>query len=458
MPTILVIDDNESVFEALEVLFSLEDIETRWAETPAQGMARLATQHYDLIIQDMNFSADTTSGEEGIELFRNIRATHPDMPIILLTAWTHLETAIDLVKEGAADYLGKPWDDQKLLATVRNLLQLGKLSRDQRRTVESRSKRHAELAADVDLGKLVYTSDAMHDIVAVAAKVARSDIPVLVTGPNGTGKEMLADLIHRNSAVRNGPCIKVNAGALPADLMEAELFGAEAGAYTGANKAREGRFEAADGGTLFLDEIGNLPLDGQVKLLRVLQTGEFERLGSTKTRSVSVRLISATNADLPAMIREGRFREDLYYRLNVIELKMPPLADRPEDILPIARALLAEGRKLTPRAEEALQQYEWPGNVRELRNVLQRASLLASTPSIDSDDLQLPRQHASKKTGITADDIRTALDNHDGVIAAAAKSLGLSRQALYRRMEKFDIAPDDGRNSSSPGSEQESDH
>ena len=446
MPTILVIDDNESVFEALEVLFSLEGIDTRWAETPAQGMARLATHDYDLVVQDMNFAADTTSGEEGIDLFHRIRSDHPDMPIILLTAWTHLETAIDLVRQGAADYLGKPWDDQKLLATVRNLLQLGSLAREQRRQDESRSTRQQQLASNIDLAGLVYRSEAMHEVVSVAAKVARADVPVLITGPNGTGKEMLADLVHRNSAYSDGPYIKVNAGALPPDLMEAELFGAEAGAYTGATKVREGRFEAADGGTLFLDEIGNLPLEGQVKLLRVLQTGEFERLGSTKTRKVHVRLVSATNADLEAMIHRGAFREDLFYRLNVIELNMPSLADRREDILPIAQALLPGGSRLTPAAAEALLDYDWPGNVRELKNVLQRAVLLASTPNIDVADLQLPasRQKA-KRQALGENDIRGALEEHNGVIAAAAKSLGISRQALYRRMEKYGISTDASR-------------
>ena len=373
MPTVLVIDDNEAVFEALEVLLSLEDIDAAWAETPARGLARLATHDYDLVIQDMNFSADTTSGEEGVALFQKIREQRPDMPIILLTAWTHLDQAVDLVKAGAADYLGKPWDDRKLVATVRNLLHLGKLSREHRELSESMTSRQSTLAEEFDLGGIVYASAAMHELVSVATRVARSELPVLISGPNGAGKEKLADIVQLNSTVKDGPYIKVNVGALPADLMEAELFGAEAGAYTGANKAREGRFEAADGGTLFLDEIGNLPLEGQMKLLRVLQTGEFERLGSTKTHKVSVRIISATNADLPAMIRQGEFREDLYYRLNVIELKLPELKTRREDILPIAESMLPPGVSLSDAAKKALKQYDWPGNVRELRNQLQRA-------------------------------------------------------------------------------------
>lgn len=438
MPTILVIDDNEAVFEALDLLFSLEDIETRWAETPAQGLARLATHDYDLVIQDMNFSSDTTSGMEGIELFRSIREKHPDMPIILLTAWTHLEQAVDLVRDGAADYLGKPWDDDKLVATVRNLLQLGQLSRENRRLTSGRNARRAALAEKFDLCDIVYASDAMHELVSVATRVARSELPVLITGPNGAGKEMIADIVQRNSSVADGPYLKVNVGALPPDLLEAELFGAEAGAYTGATKAREGRFEAADKGTLFLDEIGNLSPAGQMKLLRVLQTGEFERLGSTKTRKVSVRVISATNANLAAAIERGEFREDLFYRLNVIELALPPLAERRDDILPVAESLLPAGRSLTSAAQDALVNYDWPGNVRELRNQLQRALVLANGTSLDAGDFNLPR--ANRKTEPDAQDLRAALEANNGVIAAAAKSLGLSRQAFYRRMEKFDIS------------------
>ncbi|MEX0914753.1 MAG: sigma 54-interacting transcriptional regulator, partial [Wenzhouxiangellaceae bacterium] len=255
MPEILVIDDNRSVCEALQVLFSLHDIRTHCAESPEEGLGVLNDRAFDLVIQDMNFSADTTSGEEGAALFKRIRDRHPDMPVILLTAWTSLEMAVELVRAGAADYLSKPWDDDKLVATVRNLLALGRLSREHRTREERRQHRHRKLAGDFDLGGLIYESDAMHEVTVLATKVARSDLPVLITGPNGSGKELIADVIHRNSAVRDGPYVKVNAGALPADLMEAELFGAEAGAYTGADKTRTGRFEAADGGTLFLDEI-----------------------------------------------------------------------------------------------------------------------------------------------------------------------------------------------------------
>ncbi len=440
MPKILVIDDNHSVCEALDLLFSLHDIETTGAETPEAGLAVLDDGDFDLVIQDMNFSADTTSGEEGAALFTEIRRRHPGLPVVLLTAWTNLSAAVELVKNGASDYLAKPWDDEKLVATVRNLLELGRLAKENRTLHSERRSRHARLANEYALGGLVYESEAMHELVGVAVRVARSELPVLITGPNGSGKEMIADIVQMNSSVANGPYIKMNAGALPAELMEAELFGAEAGAYTGANKAREGRFEAADGGTLFLDEIGNLPLEGQVKLLRVLQTGEFERLGSTKTRKVNVRLVSATNSNLADMIRQGRFREDLYYRLNVIELRVAPLRERPEDVLLIARGMLPPGRTFSADAERALSGYEWPGNVRELKNHVQRALLLASGDIIDVRDLDLPRASSpGPAKEPDAAEIEAALRRHNGVIANVARELGMSRQALYRRMEKFGL-------------------
>ena len=270
MPTILVIDDNPSVATALDVLFSLHDIDTLRAEAPEDGLDQLQRHDVDLVIQDMNFHADTTSGEEGIALFQEIRARHPDLPVILLTAWTHLESALDLVRAGAADYLAKPWDDRKLMATVNNLLELAEARRDLSRERSGERQRRAALLREHDLRGLVFDDPASEATLALACQVARSDIPVLITGPNGAGKEKYAEIVHANSYVRNGPFVALNCGALPADLIEAELFGAEPGAYTGANKAREGKFEAADGGTLFLDEIGSLPLAGQVKLLRVL--------------------------------------------------------------------------------------------------------------------------------------------------------------------------------------------
>ncbi|WP_028919421.1 sigma-54-dependent transcriptional regulator [Pseudoxanthomonas suwonensis] len=444
MSTILVIDDNPAVATALEVLFSLHDLSTVHAASPEAGLALLDSEPVDLVIQDMNFTADTTSGDEGRALFAAIRERHPDLPVVLLTAWTHLESAVELIKAGAADYVAKPWQDAKLLATVNNLLELAEARRelDQRRDGERR--RRDDLARRYDLRGAVFADPASERVVALACQVARSGLPVLITGPNGAGKEKIAEIIQANSPAKSGPFVTVNCGALPADLIEAELFGAEAGAYTGANKAREGKFEAADGGTLFLDEIGNLPPAGQMKLLRVLETGRFARLGSNRERQVKVRVVSATNADLPAMIREGSFREDLYYRLNTIELAMPPLAERPGDIVPLAEHFLDDDKTLSASAISALQRHPWPGNVRELRNVIQRAQLLATGPRIEAEDLGLPRapaQRSSPAREPEREQIEAALQRAGGVIAQAAAELGMSRQALYRRMERHGLKP-----------------
>ena len=444
MRTILVIDDNPAVGTALDVLFSLHDWKTLVATSPAEGLALLEREAIDLVVQDMNFTRDTTSGEEGIALFSAIRAKHPDMPVILLTAWTHLETAVDLVKAGAADYLAKPWDDRRLVTTVANLMELGAAKRETRAIRSSQKRANQSLAERFDLRGIVFSSPALERVLTVSCQVARADVPVLITGPNGAGKERIAEIIQANSSVREGPFVCLNCGALPGELIEAELFGAEAGAYTGANKAREGRFEAADGGTLFLDEIGNLPLSGQIKLLRVLETGQFERLGSTKTRKAKVRVISATNADLKAMIRTGTFREDLYYRLNVIEIALPPLSERREDILPLAQHFIAGRAHLSAEAAEALTAHDWPGNVRELKNAIERAVLLCRDASIDVSDLALPvRLKAARAESTDAepdrDAIVSALAKSRGVVSQAASELGLSRQALYRRMEKLGI-------------------
>ncbi|KFL37283.1 sigma-54-dependent transcriptional regulator [Arenimonas donghaensis] len=444
--TLLVIDDNPSVAAALEVLFSLHDYRTLCANSPEEGLALLASETVDLVIQDMNFSQDTTSGEEGEALFKAIREAHPDLPVILLTAWTHLEVAVDLVKAGAADYLAKPWDDRKLLATIGNLIELGQASRAMAACAARDSRQRRQLEKDHDLRGLVWADPATERVLCLATQVARADVPVLVTGPNGSGKEKIAEILQANSSVRDGPFVTLNCGALPSELIEAELFGADAGAYTGAGKAREGKFEAADGGTLFLDEIGNLPPEGQMKLLRVLETGKFTRLGSNREKQVKVRVISATNADLPAMIRDGRFREDLYYRLNVIEIRIPPLAERPRDILPLAQAFLAAGKSLSDGAVHALLRHAWPGHVRELKNVMQRACLLSAGPVIQASDLGLPvtPAPAANAQGNDAEldraSIEQALARAGGVVAQAASELGLSRQALYRRMERLGIA------------------
>jgi DNA-binding NtrC family response regulator len=440
--TVLVIDDNEGVRTAFDVLLSLHGARVEGAAGPDEGLAALKAQAIDLVIQDMNFRREATSGAEGVALFHEIRQRVPDMPIILLTAWTHLETAVELVKAGAADYVAKPWDDDRLLTTVRNLLDLRSARKEALEIRAQRQEAREELAERFDLRAIVYESQAMHTLVAMATQVAHADVPVLITGPNGAGKEVLADIVQANSAVRGKPYLKVNLGALPNDLIEAELFGTEAGAFTGA-KARAGRFEAADGGTLFLDELGNLAGSGQAKLLRVLQTGELERLGSNITRRTHVRVIAATNANLRAAIREGRFREDLFYRLNVIELEIPSLAQRRDDILPLARHFLQAGFVLTAEAERALLNYPWPGNARELQNVMRRACLLSREPVIGTAVLNLPaiEPAAGEEPALDRNTIEQALQRAAGVVAQAARELGLSRQALYRRMEKLGLKP-----------------
>jgi DNA-binding NtrC family response regulator len=469
MRTVLVIDDNPAVAQALSLLFGLHDIRTLTAVTPQKGLALLTREPIDLVIADMNFSADTTSGAEGEALFKALRANQPDLPVILLTAWTHLESAVQLVKAGAADYIGKPWDNDKLLATVENLLELAEATRERQRLQDEQRRRRERLAEQYDLCDVVFASDAMERVVELACRVARADARVLITGPNGAGKERIAQIVHANSSIRSGPFVAINCGAIPSELIEAELFGAEAGAYTGATRARTGRFELADGGTLFLDEIGDLPLAGQVKLLRVLETGQFEMLGSSRTRTTRVRIVSATNADLAALIRDGRFREDLYYRLNVIEIAVPSLAERPADILPLVRHFLGEALQLSDDAVAALLAHDWPGNVRELRNSIERAKLLVREQTVTAADLNLPLPQRAAADGegtrrggesplIRAGDSLPARGDRDaeqpsrelieaclreagGNISRAAQSLGLSRQALYRRMERFNLRP-----------------
>jgi DNA-binding NtrC family response regulator len=450
MRTVLIIDDNPGVGEALSLLLSLHDIEPLYAASPEAGLAILTGGKVDLVIQDMNFTADTTSGAEGVALFRAIRAKYPDLPVILLTAWTRLEAAVELVKAGAADYLAKPWDDAKLLLTVENLLELSESAAQLRRHHQERQDRRQALQSNFDLQGLVFASEALQSTLELAAQVARTELPVLVSGPNGCGKERLAALLHANSAQRKGPFVALNCGALPADLIEAELFGAESGAFTGAHKAREGRFEAADGGTLFLDEIGTLSLAGQVKLLRVLETGRFERLGSSRTREAKVRIISATNADLKAMVTAGSFREDLYYRLNVFELRLAALAHRRDDILPLAEHFLAASSSARPAslsdaARAALLSHSWPGNVRELKNVMARAGLLAAGGPIQASHLgleistALPPSSTRNLDEPSREAVVKALASASGVVSRAAQDLGLSRQALYRRMERYGL-------------------
>ena len=470
MLKVLIVEDQPAVSTALKVLFEIRGVDCIVARNAAEAIRALDGQAEEIgvVVQDMNFSPEATSGEEGVTLFREIKRWHQSLPVLLITAWTSLETAVQLVKEGASDYLAKPWDDEKLFASVRNLLRLRELQLENSR-LRGRARRTWDtLAEQNDLQGAVWASEKMHAVVTLALQVARADVPVLITGPSGAGKEKVAEIVQANSRRKEKPFIKVNAGALPDELLESELFGAEAGAFTGAARKRVGRFEAADGGTLFLDEIGNLSYPGQMKLLRVLQSGQFERLGSSETRQVDVRLICATNSDLKRDIASGRFREDLYYRLNVIELAVPPLSERPEDVIPLAERLLrglspsptGAVWRLDPEARERLLRHPWPGNVRELENTLRRAVLVASgdtirvgdlgigLPAATSGPVAVSGDGASRRTAAGSEDefslaervkIERALGDASGVVAKAAETLGLSRQALYRKMEKYGL-------------------
>ena len=455
MLKVLIVDDQPAVRTALETLFSMHDLPTLSATSPAQALDLIAAEDVGAVVHDMNFTANATTGEEGVKLFRSIRELDPGMPVVMMTAWTSLETAVGLMREGAADYIAKPWDPDKLVTTVRNLVKLREVGQENMRLRAQARRDRRALAEQADLCGLIYESNELHATVRMAVTVAPSDAPVLITGPNGSGKEKIAEIVQANSRRKGQPFVKVNVGALPADLCEAELFGADAGAFTGAQKLRVGRFEAADGGTIFLDELGNMSMANQAKLLRVLQTGEFERLGSSVTRKVNVRVISATNVDLPKAIAGGTFREDLYFRLNVIELHVRALGDRPDDVEPLANHFLARfaarekrsAMRFSATALASMTAHDWPGNVRELENRVQRAVLLQPGEEINATDLGLANVRPPPEPGpLTPIDeaerasLLETLSRARNVVSRAATELGVSRQALYRRMERLGIS------------------
>lgn len=445
MDKILIVDDTPAVLQALSLLLEIHGYEVITTTSPQQALQYVNQLRVSLVIQDMNFTGDTTSGEEGKDLFYQMRALDPHLPVILITAWTDLEQAIELVKAGAVDYIAKPWDDQKLINTIANLVALGKANQASEK-LQRQQASSANTKTVANKVGLIYASAAMQRVVDMAVQVAKSDISVLITGANGSGKEKIAEVVQANSQLADAPFIRVNCGALPPDLIEAELFGAEAGAYTGANKMRIGLFEAANGGTLFLDEIGNLPYAGQTKLLRVIQTGEFQRLGSVSTIKTKVRVISATNSNLADAIAAGKFREDLYYRLNVIELQVPSMAERLDDIMPLVEHFLGP-RELSLSAENELKNHHWQGNVRELENACKRVGVLKPSGVIEADDFafsasmdagfQVPSTKSSSEP--SKHELELAMREHQGVIARIARQFGLSRQALYRRLDKFEI-------------------
>lgn len=468
---VLIVDDQSHVLDALELLFELRgELSVVRANGPEQALEILSAGGVGVVVHDMNYTEGTTSGEEGEKLFASIRKLDPGLPVVLMTAWGSLRTAVSLVKKGADDYLQKPWDDAALLKKVTQLLVA------RQHAVEASAAAPTPQApglSKANLCGLLFESAAMHSLVSLAVKVATSNVSVLVTGPNGAGKEKIAEIVQANSSRRSGPFIKVNVGALPDELFAAEIFGAEAGAFTGARTRRVGRFEAADGGTLFLDEMGTLSVESQAKLLRALQSGEYERLGSSQTRKSDVRIIAATNVDLSQAIAVGKFREDLFYRLAVIELEVPPLAQRVDDIEPIAKMLLehhwkaelgerdpAQAPRFSPACLASLTAHAWSGNVRELQNRVQRALLIADGSVVEVEHVGLERASAlPSKTLVSPNEsqapagpssllpleqaerttIEQALHDTEHVVSKAAGQLGLSRQALYRRMQRLGL-------------------
>ena len=448
---ILVADDQADVLQALRLLLKAEGCDIETATSPAGVLAAVDARDFDVALIDLNYTRDTTSGEEGLTLLSRLQQLDTPMPVVVMTAWGTVDLAVEAMRRGARDFIQKPWDNERVLAVVRTQVELGRaLRRSQRLEAENR------LLRDQGTNKpsLIAESAAMRPVLELIARVGPSDANVLVTGENGSGKGTIAQALHAVSSRATRPLVTVNAGGLSEGLFESELFGHVKGAFTDAKSDRVGRFELADGGTLFLDEIANISLNLQAKLLRVLETGEFERVGSSRTRRANVRIISATNADLTAEVASSRFRQDLLFRLNTIEIPLPPLRDRREDIPVLARHFLAQHAQryrkpitgFEAAAMQTLLDHAWPGNVRELDHSVERAVLMAQDDVIKGRDLGLrpPKDAVARIEDMSLEEvegflIKKALARYDGNVSQAAKALGLSRSALYRRLQRFGL-------------------
>ena len=449
MTRILIADDQPDVLEALRLLLKGEGYQTESAASPSGIMAAVGMKDFDLVVMDLNFARDTTSGQEGLDTLTRLQATDSTLPVVVMTAWGSVGLAVEAMRRGARDFIEKPWDNTRLLAILRTQLELSHALREgQRLEAENRLLR-AE-----GRPKLIAESPAMRPALDLLARVGPSDANVLITGEHGTGKEVIARTLHALSERSSRPIVTVNAGGLSEGVFESELFGHVKGAFTDAKTDRVGRFELADGGTLFLDEIANVPLNLQAKLLRVLETGEMERVGSSKTRRVDARVLSATNAEVAQEVQAGRFREDLLFRLNTIEIHLPPLRDRREDLPLLANYFLRQfSQRYRKRlagfesaAMQTLLEYAWPGNVRELEHAVERAVLMAQGESVRSSDLGLRvgREGAGRLEEMSLEDvesllIKKALARYEGNVSAAAEALGLTRSALYRRLKKYGL-------------------
>ncbi len=446
---LLVADDQPHVREALRLLLKGEGYTIETAASPAAVLSAVQAADFDAVLLDLNYARDTTTGREGLELVSQLQAFDATLPTVVMTAWGSVEKAVEAMRRGARDFIEKPWDNTRLLATVRIQVELGRALRDTRRLEsENRLLRHDGAP------ELIAKSPAMRPVLQLMDRVAASDVNVLVSGEHGTGKEVVARWLHAASPRASRPLVAVNLGGLSEGLFESEMFGHVKGAFTDARTDRSGRFELAEGGTLLLDEIGTLAVRQQAKLLRVLETGEVERVGASRARHIDVRILSATNADLAVEVAAGRFREDLLFRLNTIEIRLPPLRERREDIRTLAEHFLrryaARYRKalvgFEPDAVEALEAHSWPGNVRELDHTLERAVLMAQGGTVSAVDLGLrpapgavPRLEDLPLEEVERLLIRKALERHGGNVSQAAKALGLSRSALYRRLQHYGL-------------------
>jgi DNA-binding NtrC family response regulator len=455
---VLIIDDDPSVTTSLSLLLKQAGYQSESASTPAEALEKIASHTFHLVIQDMNFSRRTT-GEEGMELLKQIKTGRPQLPVILITAWGSIQLAVEGIRAGASDFVTKPWTNQQLLQSVRTALGLAAANASARRA--GRAITREEIDSLYDFHDIIGRDPKVMRLLDLTGRISATDASVLITGESGTGKEMVASAIHRNSRRKNAPFVKVNLGGISSSLFESEMFGHVRGAFTDARQDRKGRFEMASGGTIFLDEIGDLDPGSQVKMLRVLQDRTYEVLGSSITRSVDVRVISATNRNLVEMVEHGAFREDLLYRLNLIALHLPPLRERPSDIPElaghfldgIARVYRRDGLRISDSALKWMQGMPWPGNIRQLRQLIERAILVSGKEVLEIDDFRLPMEMDTADTrksplpevgSMTMDDIEKAmilkcLNHYSGNISKVAESLGISRAALYRRFEKYGI-------------------
>ena len=446
---VLIADDQPDILESLRLLLKTEGFAVQTAASPAAVISAVEAKDFDAALIDLNYARDTTSGQEGLDLLTRLRSLDGTLPVIVMTAWGSIGLAVEAMRRGARDFVQKPWENARLLSILRTQIELSQaLRRGARLEAENRLLRSEGLPA------MIAESPVMQPVKELVARVGPSDANVLITGGHGTGKEVVARTLHALSARASKPMVTVNTGGLAEGVIESELFGHVKGAFTDAKGDRVGRFELADGGTLFLDEIANMPMGQQARLLRVIEAGEFERVGSSKTRRADVRLISATNANLPEEVKAGRFREDLLFRLNTVEVHLPPLRERREDIPLLANYFLRQhaGRYqkrvvgFEDAAMGALLACPWPGNVRELDHVVERAVLLAQGDTVLASDLSLrpAREGISRLEEMSLEDvertlIQKALERFTGNVSEAAKFLGLSRSGLYRRLQKYGL-------------------